>query len=37
MKWARYERRTFSAAIPQPTGLISFEDYLARKDEQRAA
>lgn len=35
--WVRYERRTFSAAIPQPTGLISFEEYLARKDERRAA
>ena len=35
--WARYERRTFSAAIPQPTGLISFEDYLLRKALERAA
>lgn len=35
--WARFERRTFSAAIPQPTGLISFEDYLKDKQERRAA
>jgi hypothetical protein len=33
--WARFERRTFSAAIPAPTGLISFEDWIAAK--QRAA
>jgi hypothetical protein len=35
--WARYERQTFSAAIPQPTGLISFEEYMNRKEEKRAA
>jgi hypothetical protein len=35
--WARYERQTFSAAIPQPTGLISFEEYMHRKEEKRAA
>jgi hypothetical protein len=35
--WARFERRTFSAAIPQPTGLISFEEYMNRKEEKRAA
>jgi hypothetical protein len=35
--WARFERRTFSASIPQPTGLISFEEYLTRKQQGRAA
>lgn len=35
--YVRYERKTFSAAIPQPTGLISFEEYLNRKEERRAA
>jgi hypothetical protein len=35
--WARFERRTFSAAIPQPTGLISFEEYLERKQKREAA
>lgn len=35
--WARFERRTFSAPIPQPTGLISFDEWIARKDEKRAA
>lgn len=29
--WARFERRTFTATIPQPTGLLSFEEYLQRK------
>lgn len=31
--WARYERKTFSAAILQPTGLISFEEWIARKEK----
>jgi hypothetical protein len=35
--WARFERRTFSAAIPKPTGLLSFEEYLERKEQGRAA
>lgn len=35
--WARFERITFSAAIPAPPGLISFEDYLTRRTAQRAA
>jgi hypothetical protein len=35
--WSRFERRTFSAAIPQPTGLISFEEYLQRKQKREAA
>lgn len=34
--WARFERRTFAAAIPAPTGLISFEDWLAKQKREAA-
>lgn len=34
-----YERQTFTASIPQPAGLLSFEEYMRRKaqSEEKAA
>ena len=31
--WRRFERQTFAAAIPQPVGLVTFDEWMQRRQE----